>query len=279
MLLLSCMQGISTHYQQAITIGIEASFILMDFYKGHVDSIEKSDGTPVTEADKASSNYIVSKLNELGYPVICEEISNEPYSTRQQWKKNWCVDPLDGTKEYLKKNGEFAINIAFIEDHKAIFGIIVSPVKREVLFGGEKEGVYIANFDENGFVTSTQKVESKKLKNNPVVLLASRSYDTPATLKFVSDLEMQVGEVSYKQKGSALKFFEFALGLADIYPRFAPTMEWDIAAGQAILEALGGEVLHLETGKPLTYNKEDLRNPHFIAKSAALKLETSYNLK
>ena len=98
------MQGLPTHYQQAITIGIEASFILMDFYKGHVDSIEKSDGTPVTEADKASSNYIVSKLNELGYPVICEEISNEPYSTRQQWKKNWCVDPLDGTKEYLKKN-------------------------------------------------------------------------------------------------------------------------------------------------------------------------------
>jgi len=271
------MQGIPSHYQQAITIGIEASFILMDFYKGHVDSTDKSDGTPVTIADKASSDYIVTQLTPLGFPIICEEISNELYSTRQHWKKNWCVDPLDGTKEYLKKNGEFAINIAFVEDHKAIFGIIVSPVKREVLYGGEREGVYIASFDEDGLIASTQKIEPNLFKNNPIVLLASRSYDTPATKKFVADLEKQVGEVAYKQKGSALKFFEFARGVADIYPRFAPTMEWDIAAGPAILEALGGEILHLETGKPLTYNKEDLRNPHFIAKSAALKVELISN--
>ncbi len=267
------MQGIPTHYQQAITIGIEASFILMDFYQGHVDSTEKSDGTPVTIADKASSDYIVSKLEPLGYPIICEEIINEPFASRQLWKQNWCIDPLDGTKEYLKKNGEFAINIAFIDNHRAIFGIIVSPVKKEVLFGGLKEGVFISKFDTKGTIISTQKVEPNLFKNNPIVLLASRSYDTPATKKFVSDLEKQVGEVVYKQKGSALKFFEFARGVADIYPRFAPTMEWDIAAGQAILEALGGEVLHLDNGKPLTYNKEDLRNPHFIAKSAALKVE------
>jgi 3'(2'), 5'-bisphosphate nucleotidase len=267
------MSGLPTHYQQAITIGIEASFILMDLYKGHVDSTDKSDGTPVTIADKASSDYIVTQLTPLGFPIICEEIINEPYTSRKQWKQNWCIDPLDGTKEYLKKNGEFAINIAFVEDHKAIFGIIVSPVKREVLYGGEREGVYIASFDEDGLIASTQKIEPNLFKNNPIVLLASRSYDTPATKKFVDDLEKQVGEVVYKQKGSALKFFEFARGVADIYPRFAPTMEWDIAAGQAILEALGGEVLHLDTGKPLTYNKEDLRNPHFIAKSAALKVE------
>ncbi len=272
------MHGLSIHYQQAITIGIEASFILMEYYKGHVDSEEKSDGTPVTIADKASSDFIVSQLNKTGFPVICEEIANESYSIRQEWKQNWCVDPLDGTKEYLKKNGEFAINIAFIENHIARFGIIISPVKREVLYGGEKEGVYIASFDEKGKFISNQKIQPTLLKNNPIVLLASRSYDTPATLKFVSDLEKQVGEVVYKQKGSALKFFEFARGVADIYPRFAPTMEWDIAAGQAILEALGGEILHLETGKPLTYNKEDLRNPNFIGKSQALKLETTYHI-
>lgn len=267
------MEVVPNHYQQAISIGINASFILMDYYKGHVESIDKLDGTPVTIADKASSDYIVSKLNETGYPVICEEIANEPYSVRQNWKQNWCVDPLDGTKEYLKKNGEFAINIAFIENQLTKFGIIVSPVNREVLFGGRETGVFISTFDEQGTIISTVQIEPKVTKNNPIVLLASRSYDTPATLKFVADLEKQVGEVVYKQKGSSLKFFDFARGIADIYPRFAPTMEWDIASGQAILEALGGEILHLETGKPLTYNKPDLRNPHFIGKSAALKIE------
>lgn len=266
------MEGLPVHYQEAITIGIKASFILMDYYKGHVDSVDKSDGTPVTIADKASSDFIVSKLNEIGYPVICEEIANEPFSIRENWKHTWCVDPLDGTKEYLKKNGEFAINIAFIENHQAKFGIIVSPVNREVLFGGIDTGVFIASYNEVGEIVNTIKIEAKATKNNPIVLLASRSYDTPATLKFVSELERQVGEVVYKQKGSALKFFEFARGVADIYPRFAPTMEWDIAAGQAILEALGGEILQLETGKPLTYNKENLLNPNFIGKSAALKL-------
>jgi 3'(2'), 5'-bisphosphate nucleotidase len=267
------MEKLPQHYHKAILIGIEASFILMDFYKGHVESEEKSDGTPVTAADKASSDYIVSKLNETGYPVICEEIANEPYSIRQNWTQNWCVDPLDGTKEYLKKNGEFAINIAFIDNHKAKFGIIVSPVKREVLYGGCETGVFISTFDEQGIIQSTTQIKPTIAKNNPIVLLASRSYDTPATLKFVADLEKQVGEVIYKQKGSSLKFFDFARGIADIYPRFAPTMEWDIAAGQAILEALGGEILHLDTGKPLTYNKADLKNPHFIGKSAALKIE------
>ncbi len=267
------MEGLPNHYQQAISVGINASFILMDYYKGHVESTDKSDGTPVTIADKASSDYIVPKLNETGYPVICEEIANEPYSVRENWKQNWCVDPLDGTKEYLKKNGEFAINIAFIENQKALFGIIISPVNREVLYGGLETGVFISAFDEKGKIVRTQKIASKSTKNNPIVLLASRSYDTPATLKFVADLEKQMGEVIYKQKGSSLKFFDFARGTADIYPRFAPTMEWDIAAGQAILEALGGEILHLDTGKPLTYNKADLTNPHFIGKSAALKVE------
>jgi 3'(2'), 5'-bisphosphate nucleotidase len=271
------MQGLPNHYQQAITIGIEASFILMDFYKGHVDSTDKSDGTPVTIADKASSDYIVTHLTPLGFPIICEEIINESYTSRKQWKQNWCVDPLDGTKEYLKKNGEFAINIAFIENQQAIFGIIISPVNKEVLYGGEGLGVYIAHYDEKGRIYDNKQVELKKTKNNPIVLLASRSYDTPATQKFVSNLEKQFGEVVYKKKGSALKFFDFARGVADIYPRFAPTMEWDIAAGQAILEELGGEILHLQTGLPLIYNKEDLHNPHFIGKSAALKAELILN--
>jgi 3'(2'), 5'-bisphosphate nucleotidase len=267
------MEGLPNHYQRAISIGINASFILMDYYRGHVDSTDKSDGTPVTIADKASSDFIVSQLAETGFPVICEEIANEPYSIREKWVQNWCVDPLDGTKEYLKKNGEFAINIAFVEQQKATFGIIVSPVNKEVLFGGKETGVFIAQFDDSGVIISKQKIETKSTKNNPLVLLASRSYDTPATLKFVANLEKQFGEVVYKQKGSSLKFFDFARGIADIYPRFAPTMEWDIAAGQAILEALGGEVLHLDTGKPLIYNKEDLKNPNFIGKSAALKVE------
>lgn len=278
MLFLPYMETLPIHYQKAINIGIDASFILMDYYQGHVESTDKSDGTPVTVADKASSDFIVSKLVETGFPVICEEIANEPYSIRENWTQNWCVDPLDGTKEYLKKNGEFAINIAFIENHQSIFGIIVSPVNKEVLFGGIETGVFLVTYDYNGLILNVKKVEPKLTKNNPIVLLASRSYDTPATLKFVANLESQLGEVIYKQKGSSLKFFDFANGTADIYPRFAPTMEWDIASGQAILEALGGEILHLDTGKPLVYNKKDLTNPNFIGKSAALKRELISNV-
>jgi 3'(2'), 5'-bisphosphate nucleotidase len=271
------MEKLPQHFQSAIHIGIKASFILMDYYQGHVESIDKSDGTPVTIADKASSDFIVKSLSEFGYPIICEEIANEPYEIREKWTENWCIDPLDGTKEYLKKNGEFAINIAFISHSKSVFGIIVSPVKREVLYGGTSTGVFILNFDEQGQILSNTKIERSFTKNNPVVLLASRSYDTPATKKFIAEIEKQIGEVTYKQKGSSLKFFDFARGSADIYPRFAPTMEWDIAAGQAILEALGGEILHLVTGKPLVYNKKDLRNPHFIAKSAGLKETLIFN--
>ena len=258
-------------YQIAIQAGIDASFVLMDYYSTGFSYEDKADGSPVTEADKASSDLIHSRLKETGIPIIGEEIINLPYEERKSWTKNWCVDPLDGTKEFIKKNGEFAINIAFIENQKPTFGIIVAPVRKEIIVGGKKEGVFILTFDKTGTITSSKQIQTKDTINHPLVLLASRSYNTPETDTYVSVLEKDFGTIDYKHRGSALKFFDLALNTADIYPRFAPTMEWDIAAGQAIIEALDGEVLNFDNQEPLIYNKENLYNPHFIAKTKALR--------
>jgi 3'(2'), 5'-bisphosphate nucleotidase len=267
------MQELPIHYQQAIKAGIDASFVLMNYYSNGFSYEDKADGSPVTEADKASSDLIHSRLKETGIPIIGEEIINLPYEERKSWTKNWCVDPLDGTKEFIKKNGEFAINIAFIENQRPTFGIIVAPVRKEIIVGGKNEGVFILTFDETGTITSSKQIQTKDTINHPLVLLASRSYNTPETDRYVTLLEQDFGLIDYKQRGSALKFFDLALNTADIYPRFAPTMEWDIAAGQAIIEALEGEVLNFETKEPLIYNKEDLHNPHFIAKTKALRYQ------
>lgn len=265
------MMQFKERYTIAIQAGIDASFVLMDYYSNGFSYEDKADGSPVTEADKASSDLIHSRLKETGIPIIGEEIINLPYEERKHWAENWCVDPLDGTKEFIKKNGEFAINIAYIENQQPIFGIIVAPVRKEIIVGGKSEGVYILNYDDTGKITSSTKIEERDEFNSPLVLLASRSYNTPDTDTYVAFLEKDFGTIDYKQRGSALKFFDLALNTADIYPRFAPTMEWDIAAGQAIIEALGGEVLDFVTKVSLTYNKEDLYNPHFIAKTRALK--------
>ena len=256
-------------YQIAIQAGIDASFVLMDYYSNGFSFEDKADGSPVTEADKASSDLIHSRLKETGIPIIGEEIINLPYEERKSWTKNWCVDPLDGTKEFIKKNGEFAINIAFIENQQPTFGIIVAPVKKEIIVGSKVEGVFILQYDALGKIKSSKKIDIQDTINHPLVLLASRSYNTPETDRYVKLLEQDFGLIDYKQRGSALKFFDLALNTADVYPRFAPTMEWDIAAGQAIIEALEGEVLNFHTQEPLIYNKEDLYNPYFIAKTKA----------
>ena len=256
-------------YTTAIQAGIDASFVIMEYYDRGFSSEDKLDGSPVTEADKASSDLIHSKLQATNIPVIGEEIVNLAYSIRKDWKENWCVDPLDGTKEFIKKNGEFVINIAHIIDGNPVFGIIVSPVQRKMLVGGKNTGVYLATFDGSGELVSWNQIHANSEINQPMVLISSRSFHSPKTAEFVEQLREQYGQISYIEKGSALKFFDLAEGKADVYPRFAPTMEWDIAAGQAILEALGGTIVNVNTGKSLIYNKEDLHNPFFLAQTKA----------
>lgn len=263
------MNGLPKNYIIAMQAAIDASFVVMKYYNGGFSSENKVDGSPVTEADKASSDLINNRLQTTNIPIIGEEIINIDFSLRKNWTENWCVDPLDGTKEFIKKNGEFVINIAHIVHGKPVFGIIVSPVQKQILLGGTTTGVYIGSFDTTGKAYNWKQLHANTTINQPMVLVSSRSFHSPKTAEFVEELRKKYGSLTYLEKGSALKFFDLATGNADIYPRFAPTMEWDIAAGQAIMEALDGTIVAVETGIPLTYNKEELYNPFFVAQTKA----------
>ncbi|MFM7473403.1 MAG: 3'(2'),5'-bisphosphate nucleotidase CysQ, partial [Crocinitomicaceae bacterium] len=165
---------------------------------------------------------------------------------------------------------EFAVNIAHIIEGNAVFGIIASPVQERILFGGKKEGVFISSFENIENPTKWQSIRSEEQIGSTLKLIGSRSHVTGPLNDLLETLESSFKDITFASKGSSLKFFDLALGDAHIYPRFAPTMEWDIAAGQAIIEALGGEVLDYHQKTPLVYNKENLLNPYFVVRSKAL---------
>jgi 3'(2'), 5'-bisphosphate nucleotidase len=259
------VKDLSFSYQKAIIASIEASNVVMEFYERGCKSEYKTDGSPVTEADLASSRVIVEHLQETNIPILGEESEHPSFEVRKEWPSNWCVDPLDGTKEYIKRNGEFAVSIALIENTVSTFGVIAWPVAKKVIFGGNATGVFVSSFDSIHQPEFWEKLTSKMSANTPLIMASSRSPYSGASEEFINALRENHSEIEFLKKGSALKFFDLAYGYADVYPRFAPTMEWDIAAGQAILEALGGSVCDVATGNPLRYNKENLLNPHFIA--------------
>lgn len=261
--------------KEPILAAIEASKSIMDIYAEDFERIEKKDGSPVTAADLASSKIIRQHLEKTNIPITGEEVLKEPYAIRKDWKLSWCIDPLDGTKEFIKKNGEFVINIALIENQKAIYGLIASPVKKEMMIGGPSFGAYHFSFADA--LDSEKWTELPQLNeiNKPIQLISSRSHYSGDLLSLVDFIEEKYGKVTSKQMGSALKFFDLVKGTSDIYPRFAPTMEWDIAAGQAIYEAVGGEVLQRGNGQPLIYNKENLKNPFFVASKKIIPIDLS----
>jgi len=256
-------------YFIALQASVKASEVIMNYYSNGFETEIKDDGSPVTQADLASSEIIERMLSKTSFPITSEEMHKTSFEIRKEWKDSWCVDPLDGTKEFVKKNGEFAVNIAHIHDCKPVFGIIASPVKKEIIFGGIETGVFICSFDGLNESTSWVKIEVPRTINSPLVVANSRSHNSGPVLSYVNELKSIFPEIDYLKKGSSLKFFDLAQGKADTYPRFAPTMEWDIAPGQAIMEALGGTVLHAYSNEPLVYNKENLTNPYFIANTFA----------
>lgn len=260
------LNKLSLEYSKALLAAKEASELIVQFYEHGFSSDLKADGSPVTEADLASSLKIHEHLKETNIPILGEESLHPSFEVRSTWKKNWCVDPLDGTKEYISRNGEFAVCIAMIENHSSIFGVIAWPLNQKILFGGKGIGVFIADFNDIDNSNNWIELYPKKSCNNPLIVLASRSFHLVSE-DFNAELKSKHSDVELKKKGSALKFFDLAQGKADIYPRFTPSMEWDIAAGHAILKELGGEIFNIENGLPLVYNKEDLRNPSFIAKT------------
>ena len=261
--------------KKPILAAIEASKAIMEIYVQDFEKIEKADGSPVTAADLKSSKIIRKHLKETNIPITGEEVVKEPYSVRKKWKHSWCIDPLDGTKEFIKKNGEFVINIALIDNQKAIFGLIASPVKEEIMIGGPSFGAYQFNFANALEPDKWAKLPQLTSLNKPIQLISSRSHYSGDLLSLVDFIEENYGKVSSQQMGSALKFFDLVKGVSDIYPRFAPTMEWDIAAGQAIYEAVGGEVLQRGNGLPLIYNKENLKNPYFVASKKIIPIDLS----
>ncbi len=219
----------------------------------------KADESPLTIADQAANEIICHHLENLDvkYPIISEENKSINFEERKKYTHYWLVDPLDGTKEFIKRNGEFTVNIALIENQRPVLGVVYAPVLEEMYFAVKEKGAFLEK--ENITIQLHASIFSKKDKNLGVV--CSRSHLNEATQNFVDELD----EPQLVAQGSSLKFLILAKGEAHLYPRLAPTMEWDTGAAQIVLEEAGGKVLHAETKEPLLYNKENLLNPYFIA--------------
>jgi 3'(2'), 5'-bisphosphate nucleotidase len=261
------------HYIPNVIEALEkASEKIMEIYAKNFDIDYKEDKSPVTEADIASNKILTEYLSQFNIPIISEEDENPSFENRKNDPLILLVDPLDGTREFIKKNDQFCICIALIEHGKPILGFIASPTTKTILFGGKSIGASLINFGTKNHLSEQWKLK-KPTPNQPSVIIRSNSPLSKNSAKLISDIENIIGPTNQINKGSALKFFDLIIGDADIYLRLAPTMEWDIAAGQAIYETIGGEIRNIDTKQELTYNKKNLKNPHFLAKLKTLKLD------
>ena len=261
----------------AIRASLEAGSEIMSVYTDPNADFEiekKADNSPLTIADRKSHMVIAARLASTPYPVLSEEGKKIPVEERQSWNELWIVDPLDGTKEVIKRNGEFTVNIAYVKNGKPEAGVIYIPVKEELYFADSQYGAYkiehITQLDSEETVDSLigkahRLPYQEEAQRSSFIIVASRSHLTPETEAYIEEMKQKHQEVETVSKGSSLKLCLIAEGKADVYPRFAPTMEWDTAAGHAIIRAMGKEVYQAGTQHPLEYNKEDLLNPWFIA--------------
>jgi 3'(2'), 5'-bisphosphate nucleotidase len=250
--------------QQIVTIAKQAGNAIMDVYAQTNLQVEiKQDDSPVTAADIASHNVIIKGLTShfADIPVMSEEDANISWATRKQWQTYWLIDPLDGTKEFIKRNGEFTVNIALIHQGQAIAGVVYAPVLGKCYSGIVGNGAWL---EHNGQI-SRLDISQRSILPIPVVV-GSRSHISPDVAAYLHT----VGEHQMLSVGSSLKFCMVAEGQADVYPRLGLTSEWDTAAAQAVLESAGGVVVEYPALTPLQYNqKENILNPYFIAASAA----------
>lgn len=258
---------------KAIKAALIAGEEILKVYNTSNFQIEiKSDNSPLTIADKNSHNAIVNVLNNTNIPIMSEEGEIPDISTRKNWNLYWCIDPLDGTKEFIKRNGEFTVNIALMSKNKSVGGVIYVPVTKELYFAEETKGAYKINNitykQDRDYIFNTLINESQKLpiieQKRDFTIVASRSHLSTETQEFISEMEIRFGKIETISKGSSLKLCMVAEGKADIYPRFAPTMEWDTAAGTAIATCAGFKVTKADGITTLDYNKENLLNPWFI---------------
>ena len=252
---------------------IRAGDGILKIYEKDFEVEYKADDSPLTEADKISNEIIIDELNKVfpEIPVLSEESKEVPYEQRKNWGYFWLIDPLDGTKEFVKKNGEFTVNIALIHGSKPVLGVIAVPVKGTLYFGIEGVGSFKSSMGPEilKYNEQSQLIEnSEKLpvvsSPRPYTIVGSRSHMSDETQEFIAKKKKEHGNVDILSIGSSLKLCMVAEGRADIYPRFGPTMEWDTGAGHAIATASGAKVFEPVEGKPLLYNKENLLNPWFV---------------
>ncbi len=245
-------------------IAQEAAEVILRIYNTADFQVDtKADASPLTQADLAAHHHIVNALQALtpDIPVLSEESKEVPYQERQHWSMFWLVDPLDGTREFVRRNGEFTVNIALIKEHRPILGVVQVPVLQQTYWAAENFGAFKAGA---GHAIALQANRTVK---QPLTVVASRSHAGAETQGFLDNLRRDYA-IEAVSKGSALKLCLVAEGVADLYPRLGPTMEWDTAAAQCIVEQAGGQVTTLSQ-QPLQYNKENLLNPFFMVASPA----------
>ena len=238
-------------------VAVEAGEAILEVYARDFDVEQKADESPLTQADLASHHIIVSRLPELtpDIPILSEESASIDYATRRSWNEYWLVDPLDGTKEFINRNGEFTVNIALIRDGRPVMGVVHVPVQGTTFSGLPGEGAW-----KTGPGGTQQAISVRTPCANPLVVVGSRSHANPRLEGHLRKL----GDYELISMGSSLKFCLVAEGSADFYPRLGPTSEWDTAAAHAVVAGAGGQVVQLN-GDPLEYNrKESLLNPEFL---------------
>ncbi len=253
----------------AVTAAIEAGKEIIKIYQTDFTVETKTDNSPLTEADKKSHDIIKSILSSFSIIVLSEEDKQVSYEERKSWKECWLIDPLDGTKEFIKRNGEFTVNIALIEDGLPVVGVVHVPVTGKTYYGSGDAGSYyfIADINKNKPVENymQQAIKLTGIKNpSAYTIVASRSHNTAETENFIAEKRKQYAEINCISSGSSLKICLVAEGKANIYPRLAPTMEWDTAAGHAVAKFAGCNVYDYNTKCELIYNKKNLVNPWFV---------------
>ena len=276
------VKTLDSYQKNLLSIGIKASLLagngVMQVYDSDFEVNLKGDRSPITDADRRSHQILVDRLGKE-IPLLSEEGSKIAYEDRKGWHLYWLIDPLDGTKEFIKRNGEFTVNVALMKRHQPIAGIVYLPAKKVLFFGGLGFGAYritggvldrIGKFEpgralESALSAATPLPDPASLQAlKGIKVIQSISHVTEQEADFTGRLKAHFGRIEKTSAGSSLKFCLVAEGSADVYPRFGPTMEWDTAAGQCVAESSGCEVLNIETLTPLGYNKQVLRNGAFL---------------
>jgi 3'(2'), 5'-bisphosphate nucleotidase len=250
--------------EDVVNIATEAGRRILDVYERQFDVSRKDDGSPLTDADRAAHDVIVAHLAALtpAIPILSEESAKIEYSERAGWQRFWLVDPLDGTKEFVNRNGEFTVNIALIDNGTPLLGVVYVPVTGVCYLAVHGQGAW----KEQGGC-NRQPIRVRAYHGGHATVVASRSHRGDAVDKFLAKLKAREGEYDTASLGSSLKLCRVAEGAADVYPRLGPTSEWDTAAAQCVVECAGGRVTDLD-GQPLRYNKPNILNPWFLVTGA-----------